>query len=163
MSPLYQIKAPSLLSFVQLCLWSRLSLVSHTSSPTHGVREMQSGFLVAVPLRCGRLPQTGAGFCFLICVQVGTEEMAWVRICRGKCRLLAPANRGVAGDEAGSSQIPQTSGGESDVSHLCPTKVTRAALWEGKGSEAAGPGCLGHLGTWWRGSTDDESGELVGW
>ena len=59
------------------------------------------------------------------------EEMAWAKIRRGECWLSAPANWGVAGDEAGHSQIPQPQAGESGLSPLCSTKVTWAAGGEG--------------------------------
>lgn len=76
MSPLYQIKALSLLSLVQLCLWCRSSF--SLPQPTHWWREVEiwerkTGFLVAGPWPGSQALQMGAGFCFLICVQAGTE------------------------------------------------------------------------------------------
>lgn len=62
--------------------------------------------------------------------------MARAEICRGEHWLLGLVKREDT-KEADSSQILQISDGESDMSHLCSTKVPWAAGGEGlRGSKA---------------------------
>lgn len=124
MSPLYQIKSPSL-SFVQPCLWCRPSL-SLSPQPAHwweeeGIWDLGVRFVVAVPRPGSQAPQMGAGFCFLICVRKSSRNrMAYAKICRGEPWLLGLVNREDMREAAAARDCRYQM--ESARSHLCPRR-----------------------------------------
>lgn len=65
------------------------------------------------------------------------NRMACVKIYRGEHQLLGLVNREEMREAGGSDQILQIADGESNMSHLCSTKVTQATRGEGlRGSRA---------------------------
>lgn len=65
------------------------------------------------------------------------NRMACVEIYRVEHQLLGLVNREEMREAGGSDQILQTADGESNMSHLCSTKVTQAIGGEGlRGSRA---------------------------
>lgn len=110
---------------------------------------MESGFPVAVPRPGSQAPQMRAGFCFLICVQVGTEWHVQKSVGESTGSWVWSTERIRGRLTAARYCRYQTE------RVTCPVCVPQKShgLWEGKGSEAARPGrrLPWSPGTWWWG------------